>query len=160
MESNTEAVEETTPTPPTITPPTPVEQAVEENSQTAAVVKEAPKRKGRKPKTAAEQPEVTTVAEQLPPVEPEVTLVEIQPAAEVKPKAKRAPRVTKKSITIASSDLSTVEQAPAEEPSFQSPIQLTVEQQRELIRNWMQVQSSSKRAMKQEKYKTLMSKAF
>ena len=120
---------------------------------------EAPKKRGRKPKAPTPTPEPT----------PEPIVVE-QAVAEALPVAKakaRKPRVAKKSIEVIPIDQETVQVSIEEDnrepktPRVQEqPKEMTDDDKAALVHQYLTEQRVKKIAMKQQKYKQLITKAF
>ena len=129
---------------------------IEEAQPTTEV--EAPKKRGRKPKATAP----------TPTPEPEPTL-EPEPVAEEPAKAKakvRKPRAPKKSIEVIPIDQETVQVTMEEDkkepktPRVQEqPQEMTEEDKAALVHEYLREQRVKKVAMKQQKYKHLITKA-
>lgn len=139
---------------------------VENPSEPIVEAKEAPKKRGRKPKAAAVVVEVVPLEQPVEEQQPEVqvdahvsedinvnmvdvTVEEPLQDAKSKTKPKRAPRSTKPKVN---NEMLEAEQLEARE--------LTAEEQQQLILDIMRKQQLNKRAVKQEKYKKLLSSAF
>lgn len=143
-------------------------------------VKQEPKKRGRKPKSAA-QPAIPQVEDQREPqtdaptepvpteqVEEEPTLpsgvLETEVVTETKPKAKRATRTKKTRIDVVpiqhTLEESNVEVHVQEEPEYVTTKELTPEQQQELLVKLLREQQLNKRSQKQQKYRHLITSAF
>lgn len=149
-------------------------------------VKQEPKKRGRKPKSATpvvsevavltpqvadqgeqREPAVDVPTAELEPISDQVAQEEPTPEAvtEAKPKVKRATRTTKKTkidvVPIQHTlEESNVEVQIQEEPIVNVTRELTPEQQQELLVKLLREQQLSKRSQKQQKYKHLITSAF
>ena len=113
------------------------------------------------PKKRAKKTEkVKVVGEELQPEPVIVTEPVVEAVKETKPKAKRTSRATKKVEIEQTNVVEPETPQPVEQAQVNTTIQITPEMQEELVRNWITVQNNNKKALKQQKYKSMMAQAF